>query len=150
MKTLFFLLLFLCSLACFAQQKYPCDLNIAFSISIPNLKFKNCKHYQNEQKIVEAYYIVNTKNNTKVEKYLRERFKMGKLVQFKWAYEIEMNKLGFIKSFKDKNGELLDLQVSMFGEMKQVNNSKTRNITFHVNRNEVPYYLVTITLSKSP
>ncbi|WP_291117036.1 hypothetical protein [Empedobacter sp. UBA7248] len=75
---------------------------------------------------------------------------MGKLVQFKWAYEIEMNKLGFIKSFKDKNGELLDLQVSMFGEMKQVYNSKTGNITFHVNRDEVPYYLVTITLSKSP
>lgn len=154
MKNVYFIFFFFISFISSAQnkikQKYPCDLNNAFHINIPYLKFKNCERQpENSQTVLTANYIVETKNNYQLEKYLRSNYKMGKIVRFKWAYEIENNKFGLIKSFKNTNGELLDLEVSMFGEMKLYTDSKSGKLTFDSNRDEVPCFSVTISLSKT-
>lgn len=133
------------------KEENSCDLLRTYSIKIPHLKFMNCEVVkQPSQNLIIANYRVETQHNKEVEKYLRDKYKMGKIVQFKWAYEVENYKLGLIKSFKDKNGELLTLDVSMFGEMKSAYDPKEGKTVFCANRDEVPYYKVTIILSESP
>lgn len=154
-KIIITFLLILSSVSIFSQEKnkqnYPCDLNKSYDINIPNLKFKNCEYAtEDAQNIVCANYVLETKYHYQVEKHLREKYKMGKIVQFQWGFEVENHQLGLIKSFMNKNGELLALQVSMFGEMKEEIDPITKQNSYVNDRNEVPYYVISIILSKNP
>ncbi len=98
------LLSLLFPLAFNGQQKdltkapFECDLLKAYAAPIQGLKFERCEEPKELSQLMKtAYYTVSGKDHARIERFLREKYKMPKLVPFMGYYENEQGGSGRIR-----------------------------------------------------
>lgn len=133
-------------LAFSGQQKdltkapFECDLLKAYAEPIKGLKFERCEEPKElSQLMTTAYYSVAGKDHVRIEKLLREKYKMPKLVPFMGHYETEHGGSGIIRKQEGENGSLYELDVKMSGKMKSGTDPKTGRYTVDSNSNLAEY-----------
>lgn len=146
------LLSLLFPLAFNGQQKdltkapFECDLLKAYATPIQGLKFERCEEPKELSQLMKtAYYSVSGKDHARIEKLLREKYKMPKLVPFMGYYENEQGGSGRIREQQGENGSQYVLDVNMSGTMKSGTDPKTGRFTIDSN-SDLAEYMVTVSI----
>ncbi|AQX13860.1 hypothetical protein BAX94_05135 [Elizabethkingia meningoseptica] len=146
------LLSLLFPLAFNGQQKdltkapFECDLLKAYAAPIQGLKFERCEEPKELSQLMKtAYYTVSGKDHARIERFLREKYKMPKLVPFMGYYENEQGGSGRIREQQGENGSLYVLDVKMSGTMKSGTDPKTGQYTVYSN-SDLAEYTVSVSI----